>query len=181
MRRRWNMTKLVAAITAIALSLLLVSTASAKGPFDIEVWGRDLEEPVSIAGPFEYDQLYPPIGVTPVDVATLEGEEPYLVAIVVENPDTGEMITAFTLDYYPASDDHAAALHDANGNFIPSRSAWRVTDEMQMAFDEAGIGAEVSASSDDTSAAWYLIPAGLVGLVAVGGLGGIFLKRKGAL
>ena len=66
-----------------------------QGPFDIEVSGRGLDEPVSIAGPFEYDQLYPPIGVTSVDVGTLEGEDPYLVSIVVDDQETGAPVTVF--------------------------------------------------------------------------------------
>ena len=95
------MTKLIAAITTVAVTLALVSTASAKGPFDIEVSGRGLDEPVSIAGPFEYDQLYPPIGVTSVDVGTLEGEDPYLVSIVVDDQETGAPVTVFTSSTTP--------------------------------------------------------------------------------
>jgi hypothetical protein len=174
------MTKLLAAVIAVTISLALATTASAKGPFDIEVSGRELDEPVLIAGPFEYDELYPPIGVTSVDITALENEEPYIVSIVMAN-ERGEQFTVFTLDYYPASDDHAAALHDANGNFIPSRSAWEMPGEMLATFEAAGIGAEESDGEDDTSAAWYLVPAEIAGLVAVGGLGGIFLKRRGAL
>ena len=51
---------------------------------------------------------------------------------------------------------------------------------MLARLEGAGIGAAASASDDDMSAAWYLIPVGVVGLVAVGGLSGFLMKRRGA-
>ena len=107
----------------------------------------------------------------------LEGRESYVVALVVDHPDTGERVRFVELNYYPQSGDSPAAFHDSSGDFIPSLFAWEATDEMEQRMLEAGIGR--ADGGGDGSIAWYLIPAGLVGLLVVGGIGSRYLVRRG--
>jgi hypothetical protein len=170
------MRRFAIAAAAITLSLLLASSAAAKGPFDLEVSGGDLGETVTVPGPFTNEDVYPLVGAAEVDVEALEGREPYVVAFVVDHPDTGERVSFVELNYYPQSGDAPAAFHDTAGEFIPSLFAWEATDEMEHRMLDAGIGP--ADDGDDASIAWFLIPAGLVGLVVMGGIGSRYIVRR---
>jgi hypothetical protein len=166
----------ITAAAALTLSLALAGTAAAKGPFDIEVSGGDLGQTVTVAGPFTNEDIYPVVGAPQVDVEALESREPFVVAFVVDHPDTGERVSFVELNYYPQSGNVPATFHDPRGDFIPSLFAWEAPDEIEQTLLDAGIGQ--ADDGDDTSIAWFLIPAGLVGLVVAGGIGSRYLVRR---
>ena len=169
------MTKVTAAIAVLLTGLVFVASADAKGPFDMEVSGRGLDNPILVPGPFTNEDVYPLTEAAEVEVASLARHEPYVIAFVVEHPETGDRLQFVQLNYYPRTDDTPAAFHDTSGDFIPSLFAWEATEELEQTLLDAGIG---SGSDESASAAWYLIPAGLMGLVVVGGIGGRYLIRR---
>jgi hypothetical protein len=172
------MKALLAWIAVAAGLAALTGIAQAKGPMEMEVSGGGLEDTVRVEGEVSIEQLYPLAAVENVRRADLKEESPLTVTLVATDPNSGERIPVFDLEYYPETEEHPAAFNDATGNFVPANYPWAVPAEIEVVIEGAGASLiSKDEAEGGTSAAWLLIPAGLVGLVAIGGASG-YLRRR---
>ena len=165
-------TTLVIAIAVAAITALVtLSPAHAKGPLSIEVTGGNLDHPVTIEGPIDWQAIYPPTALNSVNVGDVDPDDVFVLQFFGQDPQSGERYDAFTLLYYPPAGDRPAAIKEGSAMAVPA------TDELRLMLETAGVGVD-SGEEGGLDLAWFLLPGGIAGLVLLGGAGGRYFLKK---
>lgn len=163
-------TLIVLAVALVASGALVAGTASAKGPFRIEVSGGGLDSPIVLEGPFAVETVFLHDAVAAAPPEKLEPA--YTVKLTPEQPDgeTDEYPVLMTLTYFPGDGDSPALLRGAWDDGV---RYFEASESFQAALDEA-IGARTRDAGGDDDALSYVAPGlATAGLVLIGGLVGL--------
>lgn len=169
------MTRLLAiTIAALAACTLLAGVASAKGPFQAELSGGNLDQPVTL------DFTFPPDALNSIDVqapASLPDVTYTLRLTFVD--EAGEPADEFlTATYIPAHEGNNPLLRHSDGRY--TTVSGDLAARVEIALDAAS-AAQLAPEDGGTTVAWWAIPSAIgAALILLGGsiAGARLLKKR---